>query len=60
MWETIMVKPNKQTVETVKTVLIAVLVTGVIAFVAGMQYNVRQTAKNDARVQSAVQQLKAE
>ena len=55
-----MVKPNKQTVETVKTVLIAVLVTGVIAFVAGMQYNVRQTAKNDARVQSAVQQLKAE
>lgn len=55
-----MVKPNKQTVETVKTVLIAVLVTGVVAFVAGMQYNASQTAKADARVQGAVEQLKAE
>ena len=55
-----MTKPTKQTVETVKTVVIAVLVTGVIAFVAGMQFNARENAQAEARVQSAVQQLKAE
>lgn len=55
-----MPKINKQTVETVKTVVIAVLVTGAIAFVAGMQYNARENAQADARVNAAVQQLKSE
>lgn len=53
-------KINKETVETVKTVVIAVLVTGVVMFVAGMQYQARQTARSEVRVQQAVEQLKAE
>jgi hypothetical protein len=55
-----MVKPNKTTIETVKTVVIAVLITGAVAFVLGVQYNQRQTAQTDARVQAVSEQLKAE
>jgi hypothetical protein len=55
-----MQKINKQTVETVKTVVIAVLITGAVAFVGGMKFNASQNAQAEARVQSAVQQLKAE
>lgn len=52
-----MTKPSKTQIETGKTVIIAVLVTAVAMFVAGMQYNVRQTAKADARVHAAVEQM---
>ena len=55
-----MPKINKTTIETVKTVVIAVLVTAVIMFVTGMQYQARQTAKTDAKVATTVEQLKAE
>lgn len=55
-----MPKINKQTVETVKTVVIAVLITGAIAFVGGMKFNASQNAQADARVNAAVQQLKSE
>jgi Tfp pilus assembly protein PilE len=45
-------KIQKETVETIKTVVIAVLVTGILAFVAGMKYqnhysnSVKTEAKN--------------
>lgn len=45
-----MTMPKKQTVETVKTVVIAVLVTAIIAFVGGMRYHARETAQVKAAV----------
>lgn len=48
-----MKKISKQSVETFKTVLIAVLVTAVIAFVAGMRYADQQQQK----VQAAVEEV---
>ena len=48
-----MKKINKTTVETVKTVLIAILVTAVVAFIAGMRYADNQNAK----VQAAVKEV---
>lgn len=50
-------KINKQTVETVKTVLIAVLVTAIIAFVGGMKYQTREQAQAYAKAEAM---LKAE
>lgn len=47
-----MKKINKQSVETFKTVLIAILITGVIAFVAGMRYANEQNAKVEAAVKN--------
>lgn len=45
------VRPNKQTIETLKTVTITVLVTGILAFVAGMKYqaNVHDQVKSEAK-----------
>ncbi len=40
-----MPKVNKQAVETVKTVVIAVLITGIVAFVGGMKYAEHQEAR---------------
>lgn len=48
-----MTKPSKTTVETVKTVLIAVLVTGVVAFIGGMHYQSAQNAQVKAAVVEA-------
>lgn len=45
-----MTKPSKTTVETVKTVIIAVLVTAVVAFLGGMHYQ----NKINVQVKSAV------
>lgn len=42
--------PKKQTIETVKTVLIAVLVTAILAFVAGIHYADSQHSRVDAAV----------
>lgn len=50
-----MKKINKQSVETFKTVLIAVLITAVIAFVAGMRYANSQQATIDQAVKSVQQ-----
>ncbi len=46
---------NKQVIETVKTVVIAVLITGVVAFVCGMNYQ----SNRQAEVQSAVEQAQS-
>lgn len=45
-----MTQVSRQTVETIKTVVIAVLITAVAAFIGGMHY---QNA-NNARVHAAV------
>jgi uncharacterized membrane protein YGL010W len=46
--------PTKNTVETVKTVVIAVLVTAIIAFVGGMKFQAREHAQVQNAVNSAV------
>lgn len=51
-------KITKQTVETVKTIVIAVLVTGIIAFVGGMKYEAHNAQRVDSAVKSAVQNVK--
>lgn len=47
-------KLSKQTIETIKTVVIAVLVTLVVAFVCGMKYQAHNQAVIDNAVKSAV------
>lgn len=47
-----MKKINKQAVETFKTVLIAVLVTAVVAFIAGMRYADTQQEKINQAVKN--------
>jgi hypothetical protein len=49
------IKPKKQTIETIKTVTIAVLVTAVIAFIAGVQYQESRQHEIDTAVDNAVQ-----
>ena len=49
---------KKQIVETVKTVLIVALITGIAAFIAGMSYKDSQTKDVTNQVQSIVSQLK--
>ena len=40
-----MKKINKQAVETFKTVLIAILITAIVAFIAGANYQARVNAQ---------------
>lgn len=47
--------PNKNQRETIKTVVIAVLITAILAFVGGMKYQSRE----HQQVQSAVQAVQA-
>lgn len=51
------VKPNPKTIETLKTVVIAVLVTGILAFVAGMKYqaNTNSQVHSQAKALASVQ-----
>lgn len=51
--------PTKNTVETVKTVTIAVLVTAIIAFIGGMKFQAREHAQVQGAVNSAVATLEA-
>lgn len=48
------VKPVKQsrTIETIKTIVIAILITAVVAFIAGMRYAESEQAKVDAAVKA--------
>lgn len=49
-----MKKIKKEAVETFKTVVIAVLVTAVVAFIAGMRYADNQNAEVQAAVKEVV------
>lgn len=46
--------------ETLKTVVITVLVTFQIAFIAGITYNQKQTEATENKINAAVTELKAE
>ena len=46
--------------ETIKTIAITILVTAQLAFIAGIYYNQNQNDQVETKVQSAVQELKAE
>lgn len=48
-----MSKPSKQAIETVKTVAIAVLITAIVAFIGGMQFQSREHAQVQAAVQAS-------
>lgn len=45
---------SKKKLETIKTVFIAVLVTGIISFISGMHYQNNQNASVKAAVQASV------
>lgn len=48
-------KPSKGTIETIKTVLIAVLITAIVAFIVGMHYaNAQQSRVDNAVKQSTL------
>jgi hypothetical protein len=49
-------KIKRGTIEAIKTVLIAVLITGLLAFIGGMQYQKHQQAE----VQKAVKAVQAQ
>lgn len=49
--------PSKNAVETVKTVVIAVLVTAIIAFIGGMKFQAREHSQTQSAVNSAVAQI---
>lgn len=45
------VKPNQNVIETVKTIVIVALVTGILAFISGMKYqqHVNSQVKSEAK-----------
>lgn len=49
-------KVSKEAIETIKTVTIAVLITGAVAFVGGVKYQIHTQNTIDAAVKSAVSQ----
>lgn len=53
-------KPKKQTIETLKTVAIVALATGIIAFIGGVKYQKAQTTsvRTEVRVVTTEQQSK--
>lgn len=51
--------PSKNAIETVKTVVIAVLITAICAFVAGMKFQAREHTQVQTAVNSAVASLEA-
>lgn len=51
--------PSKQAKETIKTVVIFVLLTGVTAFVGGMKYQEAQAEQVKAQAQHMVTSLKS-
>lgn len=53
------IKPSKRAIETIKTVTIAVLVTAIAMFIAGMAYAESQNAKLNNAI-SEVEQARAE
>lgn len=51
--------PEKQTIENIKTVTIAVLITAIVSFIAGGMYGSKQQATVEAaRSQAQVQPVK--
>lgn len=53
-------KKVKKNFETVKTVTIAVLITGIVAFILGMQYQAREDSTVKAEAASIVKSVKVD
>lgn len=53
-------KMKKFNVETIKTIIITILITGIIAFVGGMQYQKNQTEQVKAEAATIVKNVKVE
>lgn len=51
---------KKFNIETIKTIIITILITGIIAFVGGMQYQKNQTEQVKAEAATIVKNVKVE
>lgn len=50
--------PQKQTIETLKSIVIAILVSSIVAFIAGMHYEQVQVSAVHTQAESIVKSLK--
>jgi hypothetical protein len=53
-------KMKKFNIETIKTIIITILITGIIAFIGGMQYQKNQTEQVKAEAATIVKNVKVE
>ena len=53
-------KMKKFNVETIKTIIITILITGIIAFIGGMYYQKNQTEQVKAEAATIVKNVKVE
>jgi len=53
-------KMKKLNIETIKTIVITILVTGMIAFIGGMQYQKSQTEQVKSEAATIVKNVKVE
>lgn len=51
---------KKLNIETVKTIIITILITGIIAFIGGMYYQKNQTEQVKAEAATIVKNVKVE
>ena len=51
---------KKFTIETIKTIIITILITGIIAFIGGMYYQKNQTEQVKAEAATIVKNVKVE
>jgi predicted negative regulator of RcsB-dependent stress response len=53
-------KMKKLNIETIKTIIITILITGIIAFIGGMYYQKHQTEQVKAEAATIVKNVKVE
>lgn len=53
-------KMKKLNIETIKTIIITILITGIIAFIGGMYYQKNQTEQVKAEAATIVKNVKVE
>ena len=53
-------KMKKLNIETIKTIVITILITGMIAFIGGMQYQKSQTEQVKSEAATIVKNVKVE
>ena len=51
---------KKLNIETIKTIIITILITGIIAFIGGMQYQKNQTEQVKTEAATIVKSVKVE
>lgn len=51
---------KKLNIETIKTIIITILITGIIAFIGGMQYQKNQTEQVKSEAATIVKNVKVE